>query len=537
MRTLGVSGKKAGTSVILPLFALSVLAVPIGGITGLIYASYTAAKTLAGMATSAPDDYVYVLNNALPIGIIIVCLFSELVFTALVTLLFLRKMKHTSPLELLQNNVVRAGSGKESAPDIAGSSILTGFNIAELPLATATQAGSSTDKPGVKKYRALRHVTAYILRHMRRGIGKTAVSLILTIVLAAGVGMFVLARLTYQDAYREVDVKGRALDFSSSCIEELANSELMEDFYCYNNFSVRPNGLELYTPMTFTNNFDRYLPDGYNINFAEGYDVSVFEGTGPVCLLDQAIADKLNVDAGDTITLLSDNLYSALEQQYKNADELAQKVSERTMAYTVAGIVESADVNTSASIFAAANSASESIYGQPYPFGYSEFTLADNEKVDELNALLEDQKKAGKKYAPTASFHVDSKPLENIKRVRDLLESLFPIAVAAAALIGLFGPGLIIMQSAQEAAFLRILGTTKKRARCMLILEQIVLYLSGIALVAGALALFRPQLFARSTETLTTCFALYLLACICGTCAATIQITRHKILELLQVKE
>lgn len=194
-------------------------------------------------------------------------------------------------------------------------------------------------------------------------------------------------------------------------------------------------------------------------------------------------------------------------------------------------------MNTSTSIFATVNSASESIYGQPYPFGYCEFTLADNEKVDELNTLLEDQKKAGEKYAPAASFHIDAKPLENIKRVRDLLESLFPIAVAAAALIGLFGPGLIIIQSAQEAAFLRVLGTTKKRTRCMFVLEQIALCMAGIALVAGALALFRPELVGRSTETLINCFALYLLACICGTCAATIQVTRHKILVLLQVRE
>ena len=533
MRTLGVSSKKAGNSVILPLIALSVLAIPSGGFTGLFYASYTAAKTLSGMATSAPDDYVYVLNDALPIDIIILCLFVELAFTALVTLLFLRKMKHTSPLELLQDNAGHART--KAAPELAISSSTANFNITTLPLDTAKQAEPSRKKP--QTYSALRHVTAYILRHTARHIGKTAVSLVLTIVLTAGVGMFILARLTYQDAYQEMEVKGRALDFSSSCIEELASSELMEDFYCYSNFSVRPNGMELYTPMIFTNDFDRYLPKGYKIHFAQGYDLSIFEGTGPVCLLGQAIAKELNIEAGDTITLLSDNLYSALEQQYQDTADFESKVSARTMTYTVAGIIISEDMNTSTSIFATVNSASESIYGQPYPFGYCEFTLADNEKVDELNTLLEDQKKAGEKYAPAASFHIDAKPLENIKRVRDLLESLFPIAVAAAALIGLFGPGLIIIQSAQEAAFLRVLGTTKKRTRCMFVLEQIALCMAGIALVAGALALFRPELVGRSTETLINCFALYLLACICGTCAATIQVTRHKILVLLQVRE
>ena len=104
-------------------------------------------------------------------------------------------------------------------------------------------------------------------------------------------------------------------------------------------------------------------------------------------------------------------------------------------------------------------------------------------------------------------------------------------------LIGLFGPLLVILQSAQEAAFLRILGVTKKRARCMLAIEQIVLCIAGIILVAGGLALYDPGRFARGIETFAVCFGLYLLGCVCGAVAASIQVTRHRLLELLQVKE
>lgn len=136
-----------------------------------------------------------------------------------------------------------------------------------------------------------------------------------------------------------------------------------------------------------------------------------------------------------------------------------------------------------------------------------------------------------------ASYHVDSDSLETVKRIRNLLESLFPIAVAAAVLIGLFGPGLIIMQSAQEAAFLRILGVTKTRARCMLVLEQIALCAFGILLVSGVLALFDFGRFVRSTETLLLCWLLYFAGNICGALVSAIQVTRYKTLELLQVKE
>lgn len=164
-------------------------------------------------------------------------------------------------------------------------------------------------------------------------------------------------------------------------------------------------------------------------------------------------------------------------------------------------------------------------------------SVADNRELDALNLLLSNLKNTNTKYAPQASFYIDSEALEDIVRVRSLLEGLFPIAVAAALLIGLAGQGLVILQSAKEAAFFRILGVTKKRARCMLALEQILLCMIGIVIVAGGLALYSPDLFARSTRTLAACYALYFTGCLGGAAAAAIQVTRHKVLELLQVKE
>ncbi len=530
MRTLGVSGKKAGNSIVLPLGILSAFAMPVGGIAGLFYASDTAAKALEGMAKKAPGDYVYILDATLPIVVVILCLFFELAFISTVTLFFLRKMKKIAPLELLQEDALRAGASKKAAFDqMEPAPIPVGLNMAKISAVDEIPAG--------RKYGALQQVGAYILRHMRRGIGKTAVSLILAAVLTSGVGMFVLVRLTYQDAVSKVEVKGKALEYSSSSIPELLSSDFMDDFYCYGSFAVRVNNLELHTPLTVTNNLERYLTDDYKITYAEGYDSSVLDSTGQVCLLGQELAEDLNIRPGDQVGLLSDTLYGVLKERYKNKEELAAAAEQETQMYKVVGIIESKDVSVNGNIFTGINNGAESVYGQAYAIGYSEFKMADNEKVEEANSLLEEQKEQENKYAPMASFHIDAEALENIKRIRNLLESLFPIAVAAAALIGMFGPGLVIMQSAKEAAFLRILGVTKKRACCMLVFEQIILCISGIVLVAGGLALYNSGLFARGAQTLTACWALYLLGCICGASIAAVQVTRHRILELLQVKE
>ena len=548
MRTLGVSGGKAGRTLTLPFGILSVIAMFVGGLAGLFYASYTAAKTLAGMSdNSAPDGYSYVLSAALPFGVVIVCLACELLFIFFLTKLFLQKMKKTSPLELLQEGAretdvakktgilqINFGAAKHESEVADTAPVPHGLDIARLSVSELEDAPRKKSTHG--KYSALRQVTSYILRHMQRGIGKTAVSLILTVVLAAGIGMFVLARRSYQEAYRGIDVKGRAMMFTSSYIMDLTKSDLIEDIYYYNKFSVRVNGVGVLSPIAFTNDFDRYLTDEYTISYGDGYDDTVFEGTGPVCLVGKTLAEELGVQAGDEITLMSEDLYSFMPQVYAE-EELEFAIERAGKPYKVAGILESENEDVNAGIFGNINEAAENLYSQPFPVDYCEFTLADNEKVKELNSLLEEQKSKGIEYSPQAAYHVDTDLFENTKRVRNLLESLFPIAVAAAVLIGLFGPGLVILQSVQEAAFLRILGVTKKRARCMLVFEQMLLSMVGMIVVAGGLLMFRPGLFMSGIDTLVFCWMLYFAGCICGAFAASVQVTRQKVLELLQVKE
>lgn len=538
MRTLGVPGRKAGNSMVLPLGVLSVLAMAFGGMAGLFYAARTAAETLAGMSDSSmPEGMGYVPDVTLPVDAVVVCLICELAFVFLLSLAFLWKMKKTPPLELMHEGKGHAGAKTElfvkafapakHATEIADTApVPAGLNLADLM--------AVENVPTHGNYHALRQVPAYILRHMRRGIGKTAVSLILTVVLTAGIGTFVLARLMYHDACRETIVKGRAMNFASTSIEDLEKSDLAKDVYYYTRLGVRVNGSGAASSITFTNDLDRYLLQDHKVTYAEGYGWSDLAGVEPVCLMEQSLAEELGVSLGDQITMMSDDLYVFMPTVYEE-DRLEAAIQRAGKPYKVVGILETEE-EKGEGIFTSVNDWAQKLYGQPFVVGYCEFSLVNNAKVKELDGQLEELKADGMKYAKGASYHIDSEVLKSTMRTRDLLDSLFPIAVAAAVLIGLFGPGLVIMQSAQEAAFLRILGVTKKRARCMLILEQMVLCIVGIAFVAVILVAFAPGLFLRGTETLAFCWMLYFLGCICGASASAIQVTRYRILELLQVK-
>ena len=540
MRALGVPRKEAEITVILPFTVLSV-AMPIGGIAGLFQATKAVAGALGELTGSLSDRYVP--DVALPVWVVFLCFFLELAFTMLIALVFLRRIKKIPPMELLAG---RQGMGRRKYKVYKGIEI---YNKEKALLSNSTCVLSNSKGFEVTKlsnagemslggnYRALCHVAAYILRHMRRRIGKTAVSLLLAIVLLSGAGMFVLAKSTYSEAFDAVAVRGKVLQFSSESIRELSNSDMLDDFYYYGSFIVYANGLEQSVPMTFTNNLEHYLAGDYEVSYADGYDISVLNGTGAVCLVGKNMAKRLDISLGDKISLLSYVLYSAMESEDWGEKELQEAALEQTQPYTVAGIIES-DSASAEGIFASANYAAEELYGRPFLIEYGEFQLSDNRRLDELEVLLAKKQKVDlAQYSPRASYSINSGKLEDMKRLCNILESIFPIVVAAAVMIGILGSVLVILQSAKEAAFLRVLGVTKKRARCMLILEQAALCLVGVILVAGGLALYSPGVFARSMGTLAVCYALYFLGCVCGAVAAAVQITRHRIMELLQVKE
>ncbi len=527
MRTLGVTSQVAEHLVVMPFVAVSALAVPIGGITGLYYAQKTAKKAIQLMADSALEGYIP--DTEIPINVIVLCLVSELLFVSLAAYFFLWNMKKIPPLELLQEGskygmMTKALSANHDAS--AKESVPVKFDVSRL--------SAAGERIVQRNYGPVRHVAVYIWRHLRRGIGKTAVSLILAFVLTAGIGTFVLAKITYQNAFYDLGVKGTAVDFTFTTTADLSNSPLIKDFYCQDSFSVwiEDTGIDIPVTMTIASDLERNLGTGCTVKYDEGYDFSSFEGTAQICLLGKNLAEKFDISLGDEIGLMSDILYSILEigEEGKDAESSGYK------KYKVIGIAQSDSADVRDGIFTGIRNDLTRLFSMDFAIDHCEFKLTDNEKIDELDDLLKKKMDESFIYG-YPSYHLDTGGLTNIERIRDLLEALFPIAVAAAVLIGLIGPLLVILQSAQEAAFLRILGVTKKRARCMLVFEQVILSLAGILLVAGGLVLLSPGLFQENVRTLAFCFGMYFLACVCGASAAAVQVTRHKVLELLQVKE
>jgi ABC-type antimicrobial peptide transport system permease subunit len=132
---------------------------------------------------------------------------------------------------------------------------------------------------------------------------------------------------------------------------------------------------------------------------------------------------------------------------------------------------------------------------------------------------------------------MDMSEADNLNQTIKLLNTLYPIAIAAAVIMSGLFPGLIVMQSDREASILRVLGTTKRRTRVLLVAEQAALCLLGQLCAAAVLLSINGTSIAAHAATLGITAVVLLSGCIAGALVCAVIVTRRRILELLQVKE
>ena len=114
---------------------------------------------------------------------------------------------------------------------------------------------------------------------------------------------------------------------------------------------------------------------------------------------------------------------------------------------------------------------------------------------------------------------------------------MYPLAVAAALLLGGVLPGLIVLHGSREISILRALGVRAKECVILYTLAQVLCALAGLVLgIAMVLVILRPEL----SEVIVP-FAIYLAAhlaaCALGSGIFAWLCARKRVLEQLQAKE
>ena len=164
----------------------------------------------------------------------------------------------------------------------------------------------------------------------------------------------------------------------------------------------------------------------------------------------------------------------------------------------------------------------------------AEYTLVEYHKAAEFSEYVKGQLDRNQ---TAVRFTMDTSYADRIYKIHRLIESLYPLAIAAALLLGGVLPGLIVLHGSREISILRALGVPARACVMLYTLSQVLCALAGLVPgIAMVLVVLHPEL-----SSVIVPFAVYaaahLAACAVGSGAFAWLCARKRVLEQLQAKE
>ncbi len=520
LRALGTPRRAAARALWLPLLALAIFSAILGLVVAWLRSGAAAQRSAAEFAEAGleamPQAHfaVYLLGA---LGLLLV--------TGLLAGAYLHGLGKRSPLQLLQDSERRKEKTAEAAAEISPEAMAHAAAVLAFPV---TAAGKS-----VKGF-----LRRYVLRHIRRAGAKTLLALLLAALLVGAVGQLTVMRSRYEAMIQNLRVETSFFDgLSLYRAETLLKSGLVSEPIYQTTFEEAELELE-FAEVVFTNRLDRVVSEP--VTWLTGWDMeTAMRDKGKICILSAPVMEKLGVELGDEVRI---NELGCI-QYLSYGHNVAPATKEEGIAlrdkyrpfYTVVGCVETTKMQTNPIVYAPISAfSSYSFFGTTLYLDSASFTLNDYHDADRVRQMAAEIQYTAKK---PPVFSMDTSDADRIYRVYRLIETLYPLTVAAALILGTLLPVLMILQEQKEAAILRALGWSKKLTLRRLTMEQAVLCLAG--LVLAVIALFAVNGLGFLGVILVP--VLYVIAhfalCVGASAAISASILQKSPMRLLQVKE
>ncbi len=519
LRALGTPRKAAAKALWLPLMALAAFAAALGLGAAWLHSGAAAARSAAEFAEAGLE----VLPEA-HMAVYLLGALGLLAAVALLSALCLLILGKRSPLMLMQD--VRRRRGKKAGqPD--SETELSGYaGAAAAQVLPLTFAG--------KPNRGF--LGRYILRHARRAGVKTLLTLLLAALLVGAVGQLTVLRERYGELLARVRVEAGFYDgLSLHRAETLVESGLVRDPVYLTSF--REGELEMDpAEVVFTNRLDSVVSDP--VTWLDGWDEEKAMGErGRICILTASEMEKYGIQLGDEVRVNEfgciDYLQFGHDVRVETWEEALALRDRYRPFYTVVGRVETAQEK--AVVYAPVTAfGSYSFFGTTLYLDSATFVLCDWRDAGKLRQLAEEIRYTAKK---PPNFVMDTSDADRIYRVYRLIETLYPLTVAAALILGTLLPVLMILQEQKEAAILRALGWSKKLTIRRLTLEQAALCLAGLALALLALFAVNGLGFLGVILVPLVYVAAHFALCVAASAAISASILQKSPMRLLQAKE
>ena len=288
--------------------------------------------------------------------------------------------------------------------------------------------------------------------------------------------------------------------------------------------------------VTLTNRLDRRVSEP--VEWLEGWDAEKAMNTEEKVLVMYAShAAKHGFSLGDKVRVNEVewwNHVSAYGMQPLEAGETSlDRRDKQRPFFLLVGIIQSEQ--ESRTVFIPAEARMKLLFLIPrLDLDVAEFTLLDYHQAEEFETYAKGELD---KEQNQVSFTVDTSDADRFYEMHRLMETLYPITIAAALLLGGVLPGLTVLHASKEISVLRALGTKTGKCVSLYTLSQVLCALVGLLLgFVLVLVIQRPEL-----GTVLKPFAIYLAAhlaaCAVGSGVFAWLCARKHVLAQLQAKE
>ncbi len=521
LRALGTPRRAAARALWLPLLALAIFSAILGLVVAWLRSGAAAQRSAAEFAEAGleamPQAHfaVYLLGA---LGLLLV--------TGLLAGAYLHGLGKRSPLQLLQDSERRKEKTAEAAAEISPEAMAHAAAVLAFPV---TAAGKS-----VKGF-----LRRYVLRHIRRAGAKTLLALLLAALLVGAVGQLTVLRSRYAELAATVLVDACFYDgLTYNKAKTLMKSGLLHDPVCRKLYQESEAELEFSpTKVVFTNRLELEITEP--VSWLEGWDAEKADNACEmICILPAPVMEELGVALGDKVRIDEAGCFSHLitghpEVVVKTWEDMVALRDRYRNFYTVVGQVETEEPDYV--VYAPAEAFQYySCLGYVLYLDSATFTLNDYHDADRVRQMAAEIQYTVKK---PPVFSMDTADADRIYRVYRLIETLYPLTVAAALILGTLLPVLMILQEQKEAAILRALGWSKKLTIRRLTLEQALLCLMGLVLAIAALFAVNGLGFLGVIVVPLVYVIAHFALCVGASAAISASILQKSPMRLLQVKE